>query len=260
MSAETLPISPARFAEAIQDLPLSSLHLKVLEIRNEIAHLDYSNEQLLPYAQGTAAVLGGAATVTATATAADAREQMEFAQPDQDCIDAIHENQGVVERKLEQIRLVRVEVEKRGASWAELLGKEELEMQQSEAQRRADTAAAALAAAQAATASTNATNGSGAHANGSGPWSDPWSDGTFLTGTIRNGVFQMDPPGRPQAPQAPQTPQTPQTSQAPQAPQAPQTGGRLTDEQLRRALEEQLRLDDNGSAVPDGVDDVGMHL
>ncbi|EFX01779.1 putative secondary alcohol dehydrogenase [Grosmannia clavigera kw1407] len=227
MSAEMLPISPARFAEAIQDLPLSSLHLKVLEIRNDIAHLDYSNEQLLPYAQGHAAVLDAGA-----ATAADVRAQ-EFAQPDQDCIDAIRENQGVIERKLEQIRLVRVEVEKRGASWSELLGKEEVELQQAEARRRAETAASALTAAQAA--ATNGTNGTAAQTNGS----DPWSDGTFLTGTIRNGVLQMAPPGRPQAPQ------TLETSQ---------TGGRLTDEQLRSALEQQLRLDENDQ------DDIGMHL
>ncbi|KAJ4295876.1 hypothetical protein N0V88_004578 [Collariella sp. IMI 366227] len=48
MSSDALPISPSRFAAALPDLPLSALHLKVLELRNSITHLDYSNEQLRP--------------------------------------------------------------------------------------------------------------------------------------------------------------------------------------------------------------------
>jgi hypothetical protein len=52
MSSEVTPISPARFAEALKDLPLSTLHLKAAELRNSIAHLDYSNEQLKPFAEG----------------------------------------------------------------------------------------------------------------------------------------------------------------------------------------------------------------
>ncbi|TLS28578.1 hypothetical protein PpBr36_00264 [Pyricularia pennisetigena] len=110
MSSETLPISPARFAEAIKDLSLASLHLKVLEIRNSIAHLDYSNEQLRPFAEGKEPVHGGDGT----------------AQPDQDCIDAIKENEDVIERMQERIRLVRVEVEEnRGCSWTEFESAEE---------------------------------------------------------------------------------------------------------------------------------------
>ncbi|KLU84036.1 hypothetical protein MAPG_03083 [Magnaporthiopsis poae ATCC 64411] len=70
MSSDALPISPARFAEAIKDLPLSALHLEVLELRNSIAHLDYSNEQLRPFAEGTAAPLGGG----------------DPGRPDQDCL------------------------------------------------------------------------------------------------------------------------------------------------------------------------------
>ena len=60
MSADTRPISPARFAAALKDLSVGMLHLKVLEIRNSIAHLQYSNDQLRPFADGSA---------TATATA-----------------------------------------------------------------------------------------------------------------------------------------------------------------------------------------------
>ena len=52
MSSETQPISPARFAAALKDLPASSLALKVLELRNSIAHLDYSNAELKPFADG----------------------------------------------------------------------------------------------------------------------------------------------------------------------------------------------------------------
>lgn len=54
MSADALPISPAAFAEALKDLPMSTLHLKAAELRNSIAHLDYSNEQLKPFAEGKA--------------------------------------------------------------------------------------------------------------------------------------------------------------------------------------------------------------
>ena len=53
MSNEATPITPARFAEALQELPSSSLALKVLELRNSIAHLDYSNAELKPYAEVT---------------------------------------------------------------------------------------------------------------------------------------------------------------------------------------------------------------
>lgn len=54
MSAVALPISPTAFAEALKDLPMSTLHLKAAELRNSIAHLDYSNEQLKPFAEGKA--------------------------------------------------------------------------------------------------------------------------------------------------------------------------------------------------------------
>jgi hypothetical protein len=239
MSSETLPISPARFAEAIKDLSLASLHLKVLEIRNDVAHLDYSNEQLLPYAKGTVAALGAAAGEAPT--------------PDQDCIDAIKENIVVIERKLNQLRLVRTEVENRGVSWTEFQSKEEAEQQQAESDQRAERTSSALAAArqQPPAAATNGhaaetTTGNGQPSSSSTTTGNPWTDGTFQTGTVRNGELQMD-------------------SVAGQsfATRPGGGGGSLTDEQLQRALEERLGLSSqNGSANGNNDDDEegGLHL
>ncbi|KAL3428020.1 secondary alcohol dehydrogenase [Phlyctema vagabunda] len=93
MSNDSNPISPARFAEALKDLPISTLHLKAAELRNSIAHLDYSNEQLVPFTQGS--------------------------EPDPDCVEAIEENEVVIKRMLERIDLLKKEVEDRGVSWTE---------------------------------------------------------------------------------------------------------------------------------------------
>ncbi|TPX16697.1 uncharacterized protein E0L32_003638 [Thyridium curvatum] len=218
MSSEALPISPARFAEALKDLSLSSLHLKVLEIRNSIAHLDYSNEKLRPFATGAEPVLGAPA-----------------AQPDQDCVDAIRENEAVISRMQDRIRMVREEVEGRGFSWTEFQSKEEAEAERSAAGsgggadslENGDGGAAinghsggAAAAAPAAT--------SGERPVASGDAHEAWRDGTFQTGMIRNGEVHMDGP-------------------------RPGGGGSLSDEQLRRALEERMRVDED-------EDDGGMHL
>ena len=121
MSSDTLPISPARFAAALKDLSLSSLHLKVLELRNSIAHLDYSNEQLRPFAEG-------AATAAAADSSSGARSGAAAAgQPDPDCVDAIRENEEVIARMQARIALVRTEVEDRGVGWTEFQSKEEAE-------------------------------------------------------------------------------------------------------------------------------------
>ncbi|EOO02115.1 putative secondary alcohol dehydrogenase protein [Phaeoacremonium minimum UCRPA7] len=220
MSADTLPISPARFAEALKDLSLSSLHLKVLEIRNSIAHLDYSNEQLRPFAEGTEAVLDVAGGASRPGV------------PDQDCLDAIRENEAVIEKMQERIRLVRVEVEGRGVSWTEFQSKEEAE--------------AAAAAAAVAAARTNGVNGHGE--DDATQTASPerqhsaWADGTFQTGVIRNGEVQMDA----------QAGQRVQPGQA----AAGTGGGRLTDEELRRMLEERLNHQDDDDDEEEG----GMHL
>ncbi len=96
MSSEAAPISPARFAAALKDLPLSTLHLKAAELRNSIAHLDYSNEELKPFAEGTDPSTNG--------------------EPDHICIDAIKENEVVIARLQERIELLKAEVESRGSS------------------------------------------------------------------------------------------------------------------------------------------------
>ncbi|KAL8771115.1 MAG: hypothetical protein Q9209_003286 [Squamulea sp. 1 TL-2023] len=91
MSASAVPISQDRFAEAIADLPIGNLHAKAAELRNSIAHLVHSNEQLQPFAD----------------------------DGDQDCADAIKENEEVMARMVVRIGLLRREVENRGLPWGE---------------------------------------------------------------------------------------------------------------------------------------------
>ncbi|EFY90254.1 hypothetical protein MAC_03769 [Metarhizium acridum CQMa 102] len=208
MSADTRPISPGRFATALKDLSVPMLHLKVLEIRNSIAHLQYSNDQLKPFAEGSATALGD-----------------EAAQGlDQDCVDAIRENEVVIERMAERIALIRAEVEERGVSWAEFQSKDEVEAAVDKAKSEAQV------------------NGHGhGHGQGRGTHS-AWTDGTFQTGTIRDGHIHMDSQPRPTAGSG------------------DNSGGRLNDEELRQAIEERLRDLGNDGDGDGGGDDGGMHL
>lgn len=188
-AADTNPISPARFAEALKDLSIEMLHLKVLEIRNSIAHLQYSNDQLKPFAEGSSTAVS------------------EGEGPDQDCVDAIRENEGVIDRMAERIAIIRMEVEDRGVSWTEFQSRDEASARNDEDAKPAPDV-----------------NG---EVEGR---SEAWADGTFQTGTIRNGEVHLDQPaGQPE-------------------------GGSLSDEQLRRALEERMR--DLGGEDDEG----GMHL
>lgn len=92
MSSESLPISPAAFAEAIKELTLPSLHAKAAELRNSIYHLRRSNVQLQPFAD----------------------------EGDRDCADAIKENEEVMARMEDRIELLKLEVEvNRGMPWVE---------------------------------------------------------------------------------------------------------------------------------------------
>ncbi|KAJ4137719.1 hypothetical protein NW768_003309 [Fusarium equiseti] len=201
-SADTRPIAPARFAAALKDLSLGMLHLKVLEIRNSIAHLQYSNDQLKPFAEGTETTPTG-----------------EASEPDQDCIDAIKENEGVIDRMAERIALIRAEVEERGLNWTEFQNRDESASKNDEDAATTAPAAAVNGDAQPDVVAPNTET-----------QSNPWTDGTFQTGTIRNGEIHMDrQSGRPE-------------------------GGSLSDEQLRRALEERMR--DLGTEDDEG----GMHL
>ncbi|KAF4632419.1 hypothetical protein G7Y89_g5707 [Cudoniella acicularis] len=204
MSSETTPISPARFAEALKDLPLSTLHLKATEIRNSIAHLDYSNEQLKPFADGTEGSTNGV--------------------PDQDCQDAIRENEVVIARMQERIQLLRQEVENRGSSWMEFRTPEEL-AQESAQEEGAE----------------GLVNGTGEHGSREGEEeerSQAWRDGTFQTGRIVNGEVRMDGAGAGVG----------LTSQA-------ANGGSLGDEALRQAMEERMR-----ALAEEDYEEDGIHL
>ncbi|KAK7964043.1 hypothetical protein PG988_011017 [Apiospora saccharicola] len=101
MSAQARPPTAAEFASALKELPASSLALKVLEMRNQIAHLDYSNAEMKPFAEGA-----------------------DGAEPDQICADGIRENEEIITKVQHRIELVREEVERRGLSWREFDGKD----------------------------------------------------------------------------------------------------------------------------------------
>ncbi|KAK3987397.1 hypothetical protein QBC44DRAFT_331373 [Cladorrhinum sp. PSN332] len=202
MSNQPEPITPERFAGALKDLSLPSLHLKVLELRNSLAHLDYSNEQLRPFAYSPDS-------------------------PDQDCLDAIQENEQVIERMQDRIRLVRAEVEGRGFSWTEFQSKEELEA--------LDQAEPGVSVNGASTEESNGTSQQGERHSA-------WTDGTFQTGRISGGELRMDP--------------APGQQQQQQQQQGQQGGGSLGDEELRRRMEERLR--DLGAGGDE--DDGGLHL
>ena len=230
MSADTTPISSSRFAAALKDLSVEMLRLKVLEIRNSIAHLQYSNDQLKPFAEGTAVAASTASASTSDSTATTTTTSTaNNNEPDQDCIDAIRENEGVIDRMAERIALIRLEVEERGVSWNEFQSKEEVEAQQLQQQQQQQ---------QRESEQNGDGEQEGSRVNGNGVGHSPWTDGTFQTGTIRNGEVHFD---------------------APQGQTQGQTqGGSLSDEQLRRALEERMRElnHDDGPEDEDG----GMHL
>ncbi|PBP19742.1 hypothetical protein BUE80_DR009396 [Diplocarpon rosae] len=159
MSSEATPISAARFAEALESLPLSTLHLKAMELRNSIAHLDYSNEQLRPFASGT--------------------EPSQNGNPDPDCADAIRENEIVIARQTERIELLKREVERRGSSWAEFQSAEEVEKRWGELNGEEEVL-------------VNGTGGGDRqiHEVGEGR-SSAWNDGTIQMGRIANGEISI---------------------------------------------------------------------
>lgn len=91
MSADSQPITPARFAAALKDLSVESLHSKAAEIRNSMAHLKSSNEQLREFAM----------------------------EGDKDCYEAMIENEEVIERMEHRVEMLKAEVEGRGLRWIE---------------------------------------------------------------------------------------------------------------------------------------------
>ena len=91
MSSASHPISPARFAAALESLSVSSLYLKVAELQNSIAHLRASNAELDEYVR---------------------REN------DKDCYEALVENKDVIRNMEERIQLIKKEVtEVRSLPW-----------------------------------------------------------------------------------------------------------------------------------------------
>jgi len=108
MSAEAQPISPARFALAIQDLPVENLYSKAREISNSIAHLERSNKQLQEYSD----------SIRGDSTIPDGTRE----EGDRECLEAIKENEVVIERQKERIELLKREVESRGGKWHEVNG------------------------------------------------------------------------------------------------------------------------------------------
>lgn len=90
MSASATPISASAFAQAIQDLPVGNLHAKAAELQNSISHLRHSNDQLKPLSE----------------------------EGDVECTQAIRENEEVIARMRDRIRLLKMEVERRGFKWS----------------------------------------------------------------------------------------------------------------------------------------------
>ncbi|PQE25704.1 secondary alcohol dehydrogenase protein [Rutstroemia sp. NJR-2017a BBW] len=213
MSSEALPISPARFASALKDLPMSTLHLKAAEIRNSIAHLDYSNEEMKPFAEGRA-------------------PECVNGEKDQDCVDAIKENELVIERMVERLNMLKAEVEERGGVWGEFDKPAEGEV---EGEALVNGAV---------NGESNPNVGAGAATNG---------DGTFTTGRIVGGEVVMDGAAAGTNVSANATSVSNATANG-ESRSNGTTGGRLDDEALRRAMEERMR-----EAMGDD-DEEGMHL
>lgn len=92
MATENLPIHPTAFAEAIQELPLSSVYAKVAELRNSIAHLHRSNAELRLF-------------LIESQDPEDEKKEIEG---------YITDNEGVVTSIQERIGLLRTELERRG--------------------------------------------------------------------------------------------------------------------------------------------------
>ncbi|KAK5955849.1 hypothetical protein OHC33_003490 [Knufia fluminis] len=105
MSSETRPISPNSFATAIEDLPVENLYTKAVEINNSVAHLERSNKTLQEYSDS----LKDDESLDA--------ETRQYG--DRDCLEAIRENEVVIERQQERVRLLKAEVERRGQRWHE---------------------------------------------------------------------------------------------------------------------------------------------
>lgn len=146
MSAEAAPISHTRFAAALEDLPVSSLHAKISELRNSIAHLEKSNKDLEDFVR---------------------REN------DKDCYEALMENKEVIKRMEERITLVKKEItEVRGLPLTPEAGKDEAR-QKGDVEMRD-------ASANAAQNGTTATNGAADEQQNGTSEREQTEDGVYL--------------------------------------------------------------------------------
>lgn len=96
MAAQIITINPEAFAEALKELPLSSVYAKVSELRNSIAHLHRSNAEMKDF-------------LDASQSDEERREMEGY----------IRENESVFASMRERLDMLRTEVERRGQSWIE---------------------------------------------------------------------------------------------------------------------------------------------
>jgi hypothetical protein len=206
MSSDALPITPSAFAAALPSLPLSTLHLKAAELRNSIAHLEYSNMQLEPFAKPPAPEEG-----------------------DPVCIEAIKENEVVMKQMKTRLELLKKEVENRGARWWEVGEGIDVETLAEEVRRERERVVEEEARVDREEGLPNGV----AHeeADGDGRHS-AWTDGTFQIGRITNGVVTMDGD------------EENSVEGARARTNGETAGGRLGDEELRRRMEQRLNDDE----------------
>ncbi|OBT76514.1 hypothetical protein VF21_05402 [Pseudogymnoascus sp. 05NY08] len=246
MSSDALPIGTAAFAAALESLPLSTLHLKAAELRNSLAHLEYSNAQLEPYARPPTGQ-----------------------EPDSVCVEAIAENAIVMERIRERLALLRQEAEKRGLGWGEFVGEDEIDLLSGEnresgagrtgaatgssveelTERESEdlrTLQGMLARRESGSTERLSDDSTRAHS--------AWTDGTFQTGRVTNGVLEMDNDitsvqGAIQSAGNNTTGTATNGANGEEGTAGANTtrGGTLSDEELRRRLEERLTTEDDGS-------------
>lgn len=109
MSADALPITPATFARALEALPIPVIYAKVSELRNSIAHLRRSNQELAAYiAEGAKQHEDGT------------DGESSIGESDPELTTAISENEEVISRMEERVALAREEVERRGMHWVDI--------------------------------------------------------------------------------------------------------------------------------------------
>jgi hypothetical protein len=226
MSSDALPIGTAAFSAALEALPLSTLHLKAAELRNSLAHLEYSNAQLEHFARPPAGQ-----------------------EPDAVCVEAIAENAIVMERMRERLALLRQEAEKRGVGWGEFVGEDGIDVG-GETGGSGDGRTAEETVSNARPQSDSTERPSDA----STTTHSAWTDGTFQTGRITNGVLAMDEDNeditsvRGAMRSAGNDTNGTATNRVNGASGTNTArGGTLSDEELRRRLEERLTTEDDGS-------------